>query len=501
MACWQGWITAPFPACPAMPEALQNAEEDAVDEPTLPNRPARGMNERMRATFARATPLRILAVVLALILVGVAIFAGVYASRQPRPAFTVAHADNVILSVQATGSIHATLYQADFPVAGTLSEIDVTVGQRVRAGETLAKLNVAPFQSALAAAQNTESAAQASVSAAQDAENQAQDAERQAQSAVAAAWSALSAQQSNAQTQCASAPNDPDACAAANAAVARAQAQLAAAKAQLAAAQAQEAAAQAQETTAQNGATMATAATQTAQAQLVSATLVAPHDGVVTTINGAVGGRPGATANGLASFITIADTSAPLATALVNYRDIGKVSVGQAATFRVKQASASAIFTGVVTGVSPQGQGAGAALSYPVALRLDPSSLGHSTLLPGMTADTRIITRARYHVIVIANSAVSYARQAAPPAGKGLLSASQISAALKRARTLEQQAIAAGFDAKSDPLTPAYLIGFQHNRYVAIPVVLGLSDGQQTEVVAGLKAGQQVVNGQRSIFG
>jgi HlyD family secretion protein len=472
-----------------------------VDEPTLPNRPARGMNERIRATFARATPLRILAVVLLLILVGVAIFAGVYASRQPRPTFTAAHVGNVILSVETTGSIQATIYQADFPVDGSLSEIDVTVGQRVRAGETLAKLNVAPFQSALTAAQTTQSAAQASVSDAQSAESQAQSAESQAQSAVAAAWSALSAQQSYAQTQCASAPNDPDACAAANAAVARAQAQLAAAQAQLAAAQAHVASARAQETLAKNSAATATAGTQVAQTQLASATLTAPHAGVVTVINGALGGRPGATASGLASFITIADTSAPLAMALVSYRDIGKVSVGQAATFRVKQASASAIFTGVVTGVSPQGQGAGVALSYPVALRLDPSSLGQSTLLPGMTADTRIITRARYHVIVIANSAISYARQAAPPSGKGLLSASQISAALTRARALEQQAIAAGFDAKSDPLTPAYLIGFQNNRYVAIPVVLGLSDSQQTEVVAGLKAGQQVVNGQRSIFG
>lgn len=474
-----------------------------MDEPTLPNSPQR-MNERMRATLARSTrstPLRILAVVLLLILVGVAIFAGVYASRQPRPAFATAHVGNVILSVQTTGSIQATIYQADFPVNGALSEIDVTVGQQVRAGETLAKLNVAPFQSALIAAQTTASAAQASVSDAQNAEGQAQDAAGQAQSAVDAAWSALNAQQSDAQGQCASTPSDPNACAAANAAVARAQAQLAAARAQLAAGQAQEASARAQETAAQNGATTATAATQTAQAQLAAATLAAPHDGVVTTINGAVGGRPGATAHGLGSFITITDTSAPLATALVSYRDIGQVSVGQVATFHVKQASASAIFTGVVTGVSPQGQGVGEALSYPVTLRLDPASLGHTTLLPGMTADMRIITHARYHVIVIANSAVSYARQAAPPSGQGLLSASQISAALKRARTLEQQAIAAGFDAKNDPLTPAYLIGYQNNRYAAIPVVLGLSDGQQTEVVAGLKAGQQVVNAQRGLLG
>ncbi|HEY7849793.1 MAG TPA: HlyD family efflux transporter periplasmic adaptor subunit [Ktedonobacterales bacterium] len=460
-----------------------------MDEPTIPNRPARGMqgmNERLRATFGRSTPLRILAIILLIVLVGVAIFAGVYASRQPRPTFATAHVGNVILSVQTTGSIQATVYQADFPVDGALSQIDVTVGQQVHKGDALAKLNVAPFQSALTAAQNAESAAQQSLYAAQDAQGQSQN-------SVDSSESALSAQQSYAQNQCASAPNDPDACAAANAAVARGQAQVDAAQAQLAAAQAQAAAAQTVVTKAQTK-------SQIAQAQLAATTLAAPHDGVVTSINGSVGGRPGATANGLASFITIMDTTAPLATASVGYGDIGTIKAGQSATFRVKQASASAIFTGVVTGVSPLGQGVGSALSYPVSLRLDPASLGHTTLLPGMTADISIITHARYHVVVISNRAVRYAEQAAPTSGKGLLTAPQISAALTSAQALKQEAIAHGFDAQSDPLTPTYLIGFAQDHYVAIPVVLGLTDGQQWEVVAGLHDGQQVVNGQRSIL-
>jgi multidrug efflux pump subunit AcrA (membrane-fusion protein) len=94
-----------------------------------------GMNERLRARFGRSTPLRILAIVLLIVLVGVAIFAGVYASRQPRPTFATAHIGNVILSVQTTGAIQATVYQADFPVDGALSQIDVTVGQQVHKGQ------------------------------------------------------------------------------------------------------------------------------------------------------------------------------------------------------------------------------------------------------------------------------------------------------------------------------------------------------------------------------
>jgi multidrug efflux pump subunit AcrA (membrane-fusion protein) len=469
--------------------SAQIAEEDAVDEPTLPNRPVReipGMNERIRATLARSLPLRILLIVLLIALLGAAFFIGVYTSRQPRPTFATAHTGNVIISVAANGTIQPTLYHADFPVDGALSEIDVSVGQQVKAGDTLAKLHVAPFQNALTAAQASDSAAQQSLDAAQEAQSDAQ-------SSVDAASSALDAQQSYAQTQCTQSPNDPDACGAANAAVARAQAQLAAAQAQASAAQAQLAAAQT------TGA-KADGAKAIAQAQLAATTLVAPHAGVVTVINGAVGGKPGATATGIASFITIADTSAPLATALVGYKDIDAIHVGESATFRVKQASSGAIFTGVVTGVSPVGQGTGAALSYPVALKIDPASLGHTTLLPGMSAETRIITHARYDVLVIAQSAVSYARTAAPPNGSGVLTKSQVIAALKSAQALEKTLIDSGFDTSKDPLTATYLVGFGNGHYFAIPVVLGLSDGHNAEVVSGLQNRQMVVDGQRSLL-
>ncbi|HEX8997540.1 MAG TPA: biotin/lipoyl-binding protein [Ktedonobacterales bacterium] len=458
------------------------------DAPTLPSRRFRSMTDRARSTIVRTAPWRILLVILLVVIAAAALWPAIIAARQPRPAYATAHIGNVILSLQETGVIQATTYQADFPVDGALSEIDVVVGQQVRKGDVLAKLSVAPFQSALVAAQNGASAAQQSLDAAQTAQSQAQV-------ASSSANTSLSAQQAYAQTQCAAQPADPDACGAANAAVARAQAQVDAAQAQVAAAQAQLAAARKSVGASQ-------ARTSVAQAQLASATLTAPHNGVVTTINGAVGGRPGATANGIGSFITLMDTGAPLATAQVNYRDIGQIRAGDAATFRVAQASKTGLFTGMVAGVSPQGQGSGDTLSYPVSLRLDPASLGGVTLLPGMTAETTIITHARYHVIVIANSAVDYAREEAPASGEGLLTRSQINAALASARAMRAHLIASDFDIASDPLTPAYLVGFQRNQYVAVPVVLGLTDGHQWEVAAGLSAGQQVVDRQRSlIFG
>lgn len=463
---------------------------NSYDEPTLPlpMAPMPWPAHPTRLDSALSTPLatRILAGVL-LALLTVASFLPVFiVDTEPHPTFTAAHTGDVILSLHTSGPIAPTMYQADFPEDGTLSEIDVSVGQVVKLGDTLAKLDPAPFQNALIAAQNSDAAAQQSLGAAQSAQTQAQ-------AAVSSADSALGAHQSNEQTQCAASSTNSTSCANAQAAVAQARAQLDASQAQLATAQAQVAKAQAAESDAQD--TFARA-----QAQLASATLIAPHAGVIATIIGAVGGRPGATPHNTGSFITIADMNAPQASALVNYHNIGEMRLGQTATLRVAQAAPSASFTGVVTGISPNGQGTGAALSYPVTLRIDPASVGKVTLRAGMTADIRIITRARYHAIVISNDALAYARDNAPRDGSGVLTSKQIADALASANAMEATEVASGFDVASDPLTASYLVRFAHGKYVAIPVVLGLSDGSQTEVVDGLVTGQLVITEQRRLL-
>ena len=71
---------------------------------------------------------------------------------------------------------------------------------------------------------------------------------------------------------------------------------------------------------------------QTAQAQLAATTLTAPHDGVALTVNGQVNDEIAA---GGAPFITLADTAQPLATVLVNYRDIAAIEPGETATVQV----------------------------------------------------------------------------------------------------------------------------------------------------------------------
>src|SRR5215469_3079337 len=54
---------------------------------------------------------------------------------------------NLQVTVSATGPIQGHTYNADFLVTGKISEIDVSVGQHVHAGQTLAKLDTSTLPS------------------------------------------------------------------------------------------------------------------------------------------------------------------------------------------------------------------------------------------------------------------------------------------------------------------------------------------------------------------
>ncbi|HEY7975701.1 MAG TPA: efflux RND transporter periplasmic adaptor subunit, partial [Ktedonobacterales bacterium] len=102
---------------------------------------------------------------------------------------------------------------------------------------------------------------------------------------------------------------------------------------------------------------------QTARDNLAAATLKASHAGVVTAINGSVGGTPSSGGSGSGSsatssasgFIQIADSSSLQITTSVNEADITGVATGQPATFTVT-AYPGRVFIGSVSAVSLVGQ-------------------------------------------------------------------------------------------------------------------------------------------------
>ncbi|MBV8951897.1 MAG: HlyD family efflux transporter periplasmic adaptor subunit, partial [Actinobacteria bacterium] len=201
-------------------------------------------------------------------------------------------------SVQATGNVvPAGTYAASFPTSGTVTEIDVSVGQWVTKGQTLAKIDPTQAYAQLVAAQSSLNAAESNLTQIEQvltpeernqiavAEGQAQDAVDRANQTLATAQAQLTADQAaNANAKLNA---DQQAVTQAENALTQAQDQQ---QTTLAADAVKEAPPQASQVDS------ADATIASAQANVASATksvagtvLTAPAAGVVTAINGSVG--------------------------------------------------------------------------------------------------------------------------------------------------------------------------------------------------------------------
>ena len=201
-------------------------------------------------------------------------------SRQPYLTFGVVTQGNMVFSFQTTGTLRSAVYGADFAVTGTVAQINVTVGQQVSQGDTLAQLNTTLLQDAVTQAQAAVNGASSALSSAQTNQDKVQT------SANALTDSAFTTEQA-AIAQC-----NHEYKSAAQLCAPRRRSQYAAA---LAAADSMNAQAQQQTATAQAQYNTAQAGLQVAQDNLAAATLKAPHAGTVAAINGVVGQTSGGT--------------------------------------------------------------------------------------------------------------------------------------------------------------------------------------------------------------
>ena len=341
---------------------------------------------------------------------------------------------NLALTVSGTGPVQAALYNLNFTASGRIAEIDAQVGQTVKAGQTLAKLDTTALRDSL---------------------NQAQ---LQANSAYY--------QEQQSINTCDTAKSPPPDC------VALAQNQYASALQQL----------------------------QTAKDNLAGATLTATHAGIITAINGSVGGTPGSGSSAGSSsssggFIQIADPSSLQVAASINETDIGGVANGQQATFTVT-AYPGKIFHATVTSISQVGTSSSNVVTYPVTLTVDMTRLLGVNLYTGMTASVTIVKERRVNVTLIPVSAVTFARSAANTSSGGFLTRAQVTNALTQARqlmtTLEQQ----NPQITADSPTAAWALERSGGKWVVKPIVIGLSSGSFDEVLAGLNPGEVVITGE-----
>jgi HlyD family secretion protein len=159
---------------------------------------------------------------------------------------------------------------------------------------------------------------------------------------------------------------------------------------------------------------------------------------------------------------TIYDLSYLEMTMSIDELDISQVSVGQTVTITADAAEGKT-YTGTITKVSVAGTTSNNATSYPVTVRIDDTD----GLLPGMNVDAEIVLSEAKDVLSVSNAAVSRGN-------KVLVTKDSPSAA----------------NALSDETAP--------DGYVYVEVTTGVSDDDYIEITDGLQEGDTVAYAQAS---
>jgi multidrug efflux pump subunit AcrA (membrane-fusion protein) len=146
------------------------------------------------------------------------------------------------------------------------------------------------------------------------------------------------------------------------------------------------------------------AALRMAEANLGYATITAPMSGVVASVSTQQGETvtSGSAAAQAPTFVTIIDLNRLQVDAYVDETDIGKVRVGQEATFSV-DAYPDKEFRGKVTAIYPKALIQQNVVTYDVVIAIDNRE---GLLRPDMTANTTITVAKREKVLAIPNQAV-----------------------------------------------------------------------------------------------
>lgn len=328
---------------------------------------------------------------------------------------------NLAVTVSASGPLKANAeYDMNFSASGTISQIDVKVGQTVKAGQVLAKLNSTSLQDALAQAQQNVNNAQVVYN---DAVNNGAS-----------------------QTQL-----DQD----------------------------------------NNSLQSAQVALKTAQDNLNAATLTAPGNATVASINGIVGQTAGSgsgtSSSSSSAFIVLVDLSSYTITSQVNEADIANVQIGQPARFNVN-AYPNLTFRATVSSIGLIGTTSSSVVTYPVTLTVDMNSVRGAHLYPGMTATANITTAQRIGATLVSNAAFSFTTTALQA---GVVSTSSLRSALSN--SLSGSTGATGVTSGTG--NQRVVLELKNGQLTPVLVTVGLTNGSFTEVLSGLQPNDSVVVG------
>jgi HlyD family secretion protein len=392
-------------------------------------------------------------------------------------------------TIAATGTLNPVVsVQVGTQVSGTIQRLFADYNSRVRKGQLIARLDPAAFAAKVAQARADLESAQAMVG-----DQEALVAKAQADLATAQATAAngrvlkrdahrkrrardrLFQEGNLSQEDRDTAQASDDAAAADLAAV---QAGVVAAQASLEVAQAQRAAATAMVRQKQ-------AALAQAQVDLDNTAIRSPVDGVVIARNVDVGQTVAASLQAPTLFLIAQDLTQMQVDCNVDEADVGRAVLGQPATFTV-DAYPDRAFEGPVVQIRQAPQVVENVVTYDVVVA---AANPDRQLLPGMMANVTILVDHREGVLVVPNAAFRV-----QPTGGG------------RDKSQRADGLPAVIPRPSIPadVTPEASVGRQWvwvlagDRPSGRWVQTGLSDGERTEIVAGLQAGEQVILGREA---
>lgn len=190
------------------------------------------------------------------------------------------------------------------------------------------------------------------------------------------------------------------------------------------------------------------AALDAAQVNLDYASIVSPVDGTVVSRNVTVGQTVASSFQTPTLFLIATDLSKMQVDANVSESDVGGIKPGNKATFTV-DAYPKRVFEGTVSQVRQSPQTVQNVVTYDIVISVSNADL---TLMPGMTAASRIVIDQRTDVIRVPNQALRYV-----PKGLG-------------------GAVQPG---------QSQIWVLRNGNPVAVPVVTGLDDDVFTEIVSG----------------
>jgi len=222
-----------------------------------------------------------------------------------------------------------------------------------------------------------------------------------------------------------------------------------------------------------------TATLQQAQLDLAHTQILAPVDGTVISRNMDVGQTVAASFQAPTIFQIAQDLTKMQVDTNVDESDVGPIRVGQSANFTV-DAYPGVTFPGEVAQIRQAPINVQNVVTYDVVVAVSNPDL---KLFPGMTANVRIINGVARHAVRLPVAALRFR----PPDA-----ATPAAGAAKGQGKTGRRGTANGAQAQQS----IYVL--EQGKLKRVPVKLGLTDGNYSEVLSGLSEGQLVVTGAAS---